>query len=69
MATAFQLQRDNSGARLRPHDVVKSHIQLLQRYNDLRDVGQQLVGLIADNRGVSIGSLYKAGEFGLDPKD
>ncbi len=48
---------------------MQNHIKLLQQYNDLRDVGQQLVGLVAENRGVSIASLYKAGEFGLSSLD
>ncbi|KAI6715973.1 hypothetical protein JHW43_001470 [Diplocarpon mali] len=49
------------------HETVKRHIKLLHDYNDIRDVGQGLVGMIADNRGVRIGELY--GEFGVGLKD
>jgi len=48
-------------------ETVKKHIKLLHDYNDIRDVGQGLVGMIADNRGVRIGELY--GEFGVGLKD
>ena len=42
---------------------------MLQEYNDVKDVGQQLIGLVADNRGVSIASLYRDGEFGVGRDD
>jgi len=48
-------------------ETVKKHIKLLHDYNDIRDVGQGLVGMIADNRGVRIGELYE--EFGVGLKD
>lgn len=48
-------------------ETVKRHIKLLHDYNDIRDVGQALVGMIADNRGVRIGELYE--EFGVGLKD
>lgn len=48
-------------------NTVKRHIKLLHDYNDIRDVGQGLVGMIADNRGVRIGELYD--EFGVGLKD
>lgn len=48
-------------------ETVKKHITLLHDYNDIRDVGQGLIGMIADNRGVRIGELYD--EFGVDLKD
>ncbi|KAG0652402.1 DNA repair [Hyphodiscus hymeniophilus] len=48
-------------------ETVKKHIKLLHDYNDIRDVGQGLVGMIADNRGVRIGELYD--EFGVGLKD
>ncbi|KAE9378775.1 Swi5-domain-containing protein [Stipitochalara longipes BDJ] len=48
-------------------ETVKRHIRLLHEYNDIRDVGQGLVGMIADNRGVRIGELYE--EFGVGLKD
>lgn len=48
-------------------ETVRRHIKLLHDYNDIRDVGQGLVGMIADNRGVRIGELYD--EFGVGLKD
>lgn len=48
-------------------ETVKRHITLLHNYNDIRDVGQGLIGMIADNRGVRIGELYE--EFGVGLKD
>jgi DNA repair protein Swi5/Sae3 len=48
-------------------DTVKQHIKLLHDYNDIRDVGQGLIGMIADGRGIRVGELYE--EFGVDLKD
>lgn len=48
-------------------ETVKRHIKLLHDYNDIKDVGQGLVGMIADNRGVRVGGLY--GEFGVGIAD
>jgi len=48
-------------------ETVKNHIKLLHDYNDIRDVGQGLIGMIADGRGVRIGDLYD--EFGVGLKD
>ncbi|KAK4246088.1 hypothetical protein C7999DRAFT_15754 [Corynascus novoguineensis] len=44
---------------------VKTYIRSLQEYNDMKDIGQQLIGLVAENRGVPVRSLYEAGEFGV----
>ncbi|KAH8663582.1 Swi5-domain-containing protein [Tricladium varicosporioides] len=46
---------------------VKTHIKLLHDYNDIKDIGQGLVGMIAENRGVRIRELYE--EFGVSLKD
>jgi hypothetical protein len=46
---------------------VKRHIKLLHDYNDIKDVGQGLIGIIADNRGARIGDLYT--EFGVNVQD
>lgn len=48
---------------------VNDHIRLLGQYNKTKDVGQQLIGLIAENRGVPIGSLYADQEYGIGPDD
>ena len=48
---------------------VKTHIKLLHEYNEIRDVGQGMIGMIADNRGVRIAELYESGEFGVGVRD
>ncbi|OBT78747.1 hypothetical protein VF21_02618 [Pseudogymnoascus sp. 05NY08] len=48
---------------------VKAHIKRLHAYNEIRDVGQGLIGLIAEQRGVRIGECYDGGEFGVGAKD
>jgi hypothetical protein len=47
--------------------IVKDHIKLLHEYNELKDVGQGLMGLIADQRGVRIIEVQE--EFGIDAQD
>ncbi|EFQ25838.1 hypothetical protein CGRA01v4_14238 [Colletotrichum graminicola] len=49
--------------------VVARHVKLLREYNEIKDVGQQLMGMVAELRGVTVGSLYRTGEFGVGPKD
>jgi len=46
---------------------VRKHIRLLHEYNDIRDVGQGLLGMIADQRSVRISDVY--GDFGVDVND
>lgn len=48
---------------------VRTHIKLLHQYNEMRDVGQGLIGMVADNRGLRISELYESGEFGVGVKD
>ncbi|KAL4909475.1 hypothetical protein BDW74DRAFT_146653 [Aspergillus multicolor] len=50
-----------------PSDTVKRHIRLLHEYNEIKDVGQGLMGLIADARGVRQIDVQK--EFGVGLKD
>ncbi|KAJ4989436.1 DNA repair protein SWI5/SAE3 [Stagonosporopsis vannaccii] len=47
--------------------LVKDHIKLLHEYNELKDAGQGLMGLIADQRGVRIVEVQD--EFGIDAND
>lgn len=47
--------------------IVKEHIRLLHEYNELKDVGQGLMGLIAESRGLRIVEIQD--EFGIDAKD
>lgn len=50
-----------------PTTTVKSHIRLLHEYNEIKDVGQGLMGLIADTKGVRVVEVQR--EFGVDDKD
>lgn len=43
---------------------VKAHIKLLHNYNEIRDVGQGLMGIIADNRGVQVRDVYRDFDVG-----
>ncbi|KAF2637639.1 hypothetical protein P280DRAFT_406195 [Massarina eburnea CBS 473.64] len=47
--------------------IVQKHIKLLHEYNEIKDIGQGLMGLIADSRGVRIVEVQD--EFGVDAKD
>jgi DNA repair protein Swi5/Sae3 len=47
--------------------IVKRHIKLLHDYNEIKDVGLGLMGLIADARDVRLGPVMD--EFGVDAKD
>ncbi|CAI6333279.1 unnamed protein product [Periconia digitata] len=47
--------------------IVKRHIKLLHNYNEIKDMGQGLMGLIADSRGVRIVEVQE--EFGVSSKD
>lgn len=44
--------------------IVREHIKLLHEYNELKDMGQGLMGLIADQRGARIVEVQE--EFGID---
>ncbi|KAL4734900.1 Swi5-domain-containing protein [Aspergillus similis] len=50
-----------------PSETVKRHIRLLHEYNEIKDIGQGLMGLIADARGVRQVDVLK--EFGLGMND
>ncbi|KAL6236639.1 DNA repair protein [Aspergillus navahoensis] len=50
-----------------PSETVKRHIRLLHEYNEIKDIGQGLMGLIADARGVRQVDVQR--EFGADVKD
>ncbi|KAK4987482.1 hypothetical protein LTR28_006421 [Elasticomyces elasticus] len=46
---------------------VKRHIGLLHQYNEIKDVGMGLLGLVADRKGVRVADVL--GEFGVGAKD
>jgi len=47
--------------------VVKEHITLLHKYNEIKDIGQGLMGLIADKRDCRVVKVMD--EFGVGEKD
>ncbi|KXX78773.1 DNA repair protein SWI5 [Madurella mycetomatis] len=85
LQTAEKMERESSqlryilrmGAQARsqsptsqPAEVtVQAHIRRLKEYNDVKDIGQQLIGLIAENRGAPIGSLYESRQYGVTADD
>lgn len=54
-------------------ETVAKHIKLLHDYNTIRDIGQGLLGMVAEGRGVRISDLYDDGEkeggFGVKADD
>uniref|UniRef100_A0A093XGP7 DNA repair protein SWI5 like n=1 Tax=Talaromyces marneffei PM1 TaxID=1077442 RepID=A0A093XGP7_TALMA len=50
-----------------PSQTVRDHIRLLHDYNEIRDIGQGLLGLIAEKRGVRYKDVLE--EFGVDADD
>ncbi|KAI9700401.1 MAG: hypothetical protein M1836_002416 [Candelina mexicana] len=56
-----QLQNKDAAA------IRSRHIRLLHDYNDIKDVGMGLMGIIADNRGVRVSAVYA--DFGVAMKD
>ncbi|KAF7948291.1 uncharacterized protein EAE97_003702 [Botrytis byssoidea] len=62
-----KIQQITEGLEKPAKQTVKRHIRLLHDYNDIKDVGQGLLGMIADNRGVRVGEMYE--EFGLGIAD
>ena len=50
-----------------PQALVNDHIRRLHQYNEIRDVGQGLMGMIAEQRGMRVVDIYK--EFGISEND
>ncbi|KAL4890447.1 DNA repair protein [Aspergillus ambiguus] len=50
-----------------PSVTVQRHIRLLHDYNEIKDIGQGLMGLIADARGMRQIDVQK--EFGVGDRD
>lgn len=73
LVTDLQSQSPSSGTpdtRLvveAANGVVKDHIKLLQRYNEIKDIGQGLMGLVAEKRGVRVTTIMD--EYGMEAKD
>ena len=56
-------------SRKRKNRATGSRIEKLQSYNEIKDVAQELMGLVAENRGVMVGRLYEDQEFGVSAED
>ena len=50
-----------------PKALVGRHISLLHEYNEIRDSGQKLLAMIAEERGVTAKEVYE--EFGVGESD
>ena len=46
---------------------IKDHISLLHKYNEIKDIGQGLMGLIAESRGVRNAAVME--DYGIGEKD
>lgn len=46
---------------------MNTHIKLLHEYNEIRDLGQSLMGIVASNRAVRVKDIYE--ELGVSEKD
>jgi len=51
-------ERDKS-AMAAANRIIKEHIVLLQQYNEIKDIGQGLMGLIAERRNVRIATVME----------
>ncbi|OMP89117.1 DNA repair protein SWI5-like protein, partial [Diplodia seriata] len=47
--------------------IIQQQIRRLNDYNEMRDVGQELMGIIAESRGVRIKEVQE--EFGISAND
>lgn len=60
---------DQDIAMAEAKEIIKQHIQRLHSYNEVKDVAQGLMGMIADARGVRVKELYETSEFGVNEND
>lgn len=58
---------DDAKLMAEAQQAIKDHIGRLHRYNEIRDVGQGLIGMIADQRGKRIVDCMD--EFGVEVGD
>ncbi|KAL9612737.1 MAG: hypothetical protein Q9167_002676 [Letrouitia subvulpina] len=66
----IEAKNEDAARKLRNPDAastVNKHIELLHTYNEIRDVGTGLMGIIADNRGVRVKDVYS--DFDVGEKD
>jgi hypothetical protein len=56
--------QNESDSQTQAQAIVKRHIKLLHAYNEIKDVGQGLMGLIADARGVRLKEVMEEMDVG-----
>lgn len=61
------MRNNRVNSRNDPSATVQRHIRLLHEYNKIKDIGQGLMGLIADARGVRQIEVQK--EYGVGDRD
>ncbi|KAJ5722829.1 DNA repair protein SWI5 [Penicillium malachiteum] len=62
-----EIAKTKSELKNDPNETVQRHIRLLHEYNEIKDVAQGLMGLIADAKGVRVVEIHK--EYGVNEKD
>ncbi|SPN98706.1 uncharacterized protein DNG_01750 [Cephalotrichum gorgonifer] len=62
-------RKDKAGPISKGGSSNKTRISKLQSYNEIKDAAQEIMGLVAENRGVTVGTMYESGEFGVSGKD
>ncbi|KAK3716804.1 hypothetical protein LTR37_006154 [Vermiconidia calcicola] len=67
MPDSWSEEEKTKSALTNANAVIKEHISLLHKYNEIKDIGQGLMGLIADSRGVRVATVME--DFGMDEKD
>lgn len=61
------MRNSRANSRNAPCVTVQRHIHLLHEYNEIKDIGQGLTGLIADARGVRQIEVQR--EYGVNDRD
>ncbi|KAK0720234.1 hypothetical protein B0H67DRAFT_487189 [Lasiosphaeris hirsuta] len=69
MQLSVALERERAELSQPPEVTVQTHIRLLKQYNEMKDIGQQLIGLVAENKGVPIRALYEGGDYSVSAED
>ncbi|KAL8710917.1 MAG: hypothetical protein Q9220_004516 [cf. Caloplaca sp. 1 TL-2023] len=67
---AIKVQLEQASSNLKspdPDGTVQNHIRLLRDYNDIRDIGTGLMGIIANDRRVPMKRVYD--DFQIGEKD
>lgn len=67
MPETWSEDEKTKSALMTANAAIKDHIALLHKYNEIKDIGQGLMGLIADQRGVRVAKVMD--EFGMGEKD